>query len=116
MQYSTASDSDRPSSAYASPQPFLPRATTSSSAARPGLQPDADHADDDDDDDEEAWDEVDIPQAALAPDGADGAAPAAGGSGDGAAGGGGIEIVIARAGAKPKGKGKACVFSRSRCS
>ncbi|GJN94079.1 hypothetical protein Rhopal_007143-T1 [Rhodotorula paludigena] len=107
MQYSTASDSDRPSSAYASPQPFLPRATTSSSAARQGPEPDADHADDDDDDDEEAWDEVDIPQAALAPDGADGAAPAAGGSGDGAADGGGIEIVIARAGAKAKGKGKA---------
>lgn len=69
--------------------------------------------DDDDDDDEEAWDEVDIPQAAAEVplpdlDGAEDALDAA--TAAQRAGGGGIEIVISRASTKGKGKAKVCVL------
>ncbi|GAA5927119.1 hypothetical protein JCM3775_002451 [Rhodotorula graminis] len=88
----------------------FPLSTTASPHPATDSHDDQHDDDDDDDDDEEAWDEVDIPQAAAEVplpdlDGANDALDAA--TAAQRAGGGGIEIVISRASTKSKGKGKA---------
>ncbi|BGP43763.1 hypothetical protein JCM10449v2_007820 [Rhodotorula kratochvilovae] len=113
---STASETDYPATPYthaSTSTARLPLSLANSATASPqtGLDSYDEHADaDEDDDDEEAWDEVDIPQAAAPVpldhlDGADAALDAA--TAAQRAGDGGLEIVISRGGKKDKGKGKA---------